>query len=122
MFLFADSRTACTWQSFVNNQSQMQSAFKAAMLKLSTLGQNRANMVDCSDVIPVPRPLPAGAGPHLPAGARMTDIEQACASAPFPSLTAQPGETLSPFHILTAYSLHSRTCHFNSSGVGFRVY
>lgn len=54
----------------------MQSVFKAAMLKLSTLGQNTREMVDCSDVIPVPKALPASAGPHLPPGIKMSDIQQ----------------------------------------------
>lgn len=47
------------------------------MLKLSVTGQNVRNMVDCSDVIPVPVALPAGAGPHLPAGASMANIQRA---------------------------------------------
>lgn len=90
----------------------MQSAFKAAMLKLSTLGQNLNNMVDCSDIIPVPKALPASAAPHFPAGVTQNDVEQAvrlpdfvvrvflahvciqCATAPFPTLTTQPGKHL----------------------------
>ncbi|RDB25101.1 Versatile peroxidase VPL1 [Hypsizygus marmoreus] len=87
--LARDSRTACEWQSFANNQAKMQSAFKAAMLKLSLLGQNQANMVDCSDVIPNPPSLKTSA--HLPAGENMNSIEQACATAAFPSITAEPG-------------------------------
>ena len=59
----------------VDNQSKLQSAFKAAMDKLATLGQNRAAMVDCSDVIPVPKPVVGKA--HLPAGQTQSDIEQA---------------------------------------------
>ena len=47
------------------------------MAKLAVLGQNPADLVDCSDVIPVPLPLPANAGPHLPAGQTQNDIEQA---------------------------------------------
>ncbi|KAJ7155167.1 putative versatile peroxidase [Mycena filopes] len=87
--LARDSRTACTWQSFVNNQSKMQTEFRAAMSKMALIGQNRAKMVDCSDVIPVPKPVVGKA--HLPAGKTMADIEQACASAAFPTLTADPG-------------------------------
>ncbi|KAF8160931.1 manganese peroxidase 3 [Crassisporium funariophilum] len=87
--LARDSRTACEWQSLANNQSKMQAAFKAAMLKLSLLGQNQAKMIDCSEVIPVPKPLTTK--PHLPAGFNMNQIEQACAQAPFPALTADPG-------------------------------
>jgi hypothetical protein len=87
--LARDSRTNCEWQSFANNQSKMQSAFKAAMLKMSLLGQNQARMIDCSDVIPVPASLKTSA--HLPAGKTKNDIEQACATASFPALTAEPG-------------------------------
>ena len=47
------------------------------MAKLAVLGQNTAKLTDCSDVIPVPAPLPANAGPHLPAGQNQKDIEQA---------------------------------------------
>nr|BAA33449.1 manganese peroxidase [Pleurotus ostreatus] len=87
--LARDSRTACEWQSFVNNQAKLQSAFKAAMDKLATLGQDRSKLIDCSDVIPVPKPLQSKA--HFPAGLTMNNIEQACASTPFPALTADPG-------------------------------
>jgi hypothetical protein len=57
------------------SQTKMQNDFKAAMLKMSIIGQNRANMVDCSDVIPQPPPL--NNKPHLPAGLSMGNIEQA---------------------------------------------
>lgn len=87
--LARDSRTNCEWQSFANNQSKMQSAFKAAMLKMSLLGQNQASMIDCSEVIPVPACLKTSA--HLPAGKTKNDIEQACATSSFPALTADPG-------------------------------
>jgi hypothetical protein len=59
----------------------MNIAFKAAMSKLAVLGQDTSKMVDCSDVIPVPAPLPAGAGPHLPPGMTMKDIEAAVSVA-----------------------------------------
>ncbi len=51
----------------------MRSAFTAAMAKLSVLGQNTRNLVDCSDVIPVPKPFTGSA--HLPAGSTLQDIE-----------------------------------------------
>ncbi|KAK0190116.1 manganese peroxidase 1 precursor [Armillaria mellea] len=92
--LARDSRTSCLWQSFANNQALMQSQFASAMIKLSTLGQDLTQMVDCSEVIP--EPLAASVhGAHLPAGLNMNDIEQACATAPFPSLTADPGAVTS---------------------------
>ncbi|KAJ6542959.1 manganese peroxidase 3 [Mycena capillaripes] len=82
-------RTSCIWQSFANNQAKMQTEFRAAMAKLAVIGQNTAKMVDCSDVIPIPKPVTGKA--HLPAGKSMADIEQACATAAFPTLTADPG-------------------------------
>ncbi|KAJ7202063.1 manganese peroxidase 3 [Mycena pura] len=87
--LARDSRTACAWQSFAANQAKMQTEFRAAMSKMAIIGHSRSSMVDCSDVIPVPKPVVGK--PHLPAGKSMADIEQACATAPFPSLTADPG-------------------------------
>jgi len=88
--LARDSRTACTWQSFINNQALMTSSFKAAMQKLALVGQNAANMIDCSEA--VPKPLPAVNKPAtFPAGKSIADVEQACASTPFPTLATDPG-------------------------------
>jgi len=57
-FLLArDPRTACTWQSFINNPKEMSSAFAKAMLKLSVVGQDRAKLIDCSEAVPVPSPV-----------------------------------------------------------------
>ncbi len=61
---------------FTDNPALMRSEFKSAMLKLSTLGQDLTQMVDCSEVIPQPR-APSAHGPHLPAGQNNHDIEQA---------------------------------------------
>ncbi|KAJ7175027.1 putative versatile peroxidase [Mycena crocata] len=91
--LARDSRTACIWQSFATNQAKMQREFAAAMAKMALIGHSASKMVDCSDVIPVPKPLVGK--PHLPAGKTMKDIEQACASAAFPTLTADPGSQTS---------------------------
>ncbi|KAG6901056.1 Versatile peroxidase vpl1, partial [Termitomyces sp. Mi166 len=88
-----DSRTSCDWQSLAKDQKKMQSEFAAAFLKMSLLGQNQAKMVDCSEVLPIPLKLKPN--PHLPAGKSMDDIEQACTTASFPSLTAQPGPATS---------------------------
>jgi len=89
--LARDSSTACIWQSFAGNQGGIQSAFAKAFNKLAILGHSAASLTDCSDVIPAAPPLPAGSGPHLPAGQNQGDIEQACATSPFPTFTAQPG-------------------------------
>ncbi|KAI0743578.1 Mn peroxidase MNP3 [Daedaleopsis nitida] len=87
--LARDSRTACEWQSFVNNQAKLQSAFKAAFAKMTVLGHDVNQLIDCSDVVQTP-PAPAS-NAHLPAGLTHNDIEQACASTPFPTLPTDPG-------------------------------
>ncbi|KAJ7291753.1 heme peroxidase [Mycena rebaudengoi] len=84
-----DPRMACEWQSFISNHNLMTSKFRAAMSKMATLGQIRLLLTDCSDVIPLPKPLTTK--PFLPAGKTLKDIEAACKATPFPVLTAQPG-------------------------------
>ncbi|KIJ47125.1 class II peroxidase [Sphaerobolus stellatus SS14] len=92
-----DSRTACTWQGFVNQQEKMASAFQAAMAKLAVVGQDVSSLIDCSEVVPIPVPS-SGKPATFPATKTIADIEQACANAPFPSLASDPGtiETLIP--------------------------
>ena len=51
----------------------MRDSFTAAMAKLSVLGQKTSHLIDCSDVIPVPKPFTGKA--HLPAGYTLQDIE-----------------------------------------------
>jgi hypothetical protein len=73
-----DSRTACFWQSNVNNQAHMASTFQSAMAKMAVLGQDTSKMVDCSDVIPIPKALVgAQAQAMFPAGLNKADVEQA---------------------------------------------
>ncbi|KAJ6551134.1 manganese peroxidase 3 [Mycena capillaripes] len=91
--LARDSRTACAWQELAVGQANLQAKFRAAMSKMAIIGHNRADLVDCSDVIPVPKAVVGT--PHLPAGKTMDDIEQACTTAPFPTLTADPGPATS---------------------------
>ncbi|VDB94209.1 unnamed protein product [Peniophora sp. CBMAI 1063] len=92
--LFArDSRTNCFWQANANQQTHMTSTFAAAMAKLVVLGQNVNSLVDCSDVIPTPPPFTAQA--TFPAGLSNKDIEQACATAAFPTLKTDPGPATS---------------------------
>ena len=75
--------------SGTDDQPKLQARFAAAMSKMATLGQDRSKMVDCSDVLPVPKPLTKG--PHFPAGLTIANVEQACAETPFPVLTTDPG-------------------------------
>jgi len=81
--------TDCIWQSFVNNQEQMQTQFADAFFKMSLLGQNEADLIDCSSVIPKP-PTFTGAA-FFPPSLTHSDVEQACATAAFPNLPTLPG-------------------------------
>ncbi|GJE86712.1 manganese peroxidase isoform 4 [Phanerochaete sordida] len=95
--LARDPRTACFWQAFVNEQELMAASFRAGMAKLAVLGHNRNSLIDCSDVVPQPKPavnkpatFPASTGPK--------DLELSCNILPFPTLSTDPGaqETLIP--------------------------
>ncbi|PPQ96867.1 hypothetical protein CVT26_006054 [Gymnopilus dilepis] len=90
--LARDSATDCIWQSFVNNQSKMQTEFGAALFKMSLLGQNSASLIDCSDVIP--QPLSFTGSATFPPTLSHADVEQACATSSFPNLPTQPGPPL----------------------------
>jgi hypothetical protein len=70
-----DARTACLWQANINNQAHMASQFQAAMAKMSVLGHNVNDLIDCSDVIPIPKPLTAPI--TFPAGFSRADVQQA---------------------------------------------
>ncbi|KIJ34465.1 class II peroxidase [Sphaerobolus stellatus SS14] len=87
-----DPRTACTWQSFINNQELMQNAFVVAVDKMSRIGlKNPQNLVDCSVV--VPQPVAKVTKPATyPATKSFKDIQQACPKR-FPSLASDPGAT-----------------------------
>jgi manganese peroxidase len=127
--LARDQRTACLWQANVSkltretvitfiylriildNQAHMASSFAAAMAKLAVLGQDVNKMVDCSDVIPVPKPFTGKI--EFPAGLHKQDIDQAvccctqnpkcfeltclkqCRATPFPTLPTAPGPVTS---------------------------
>ncbi|KAI0794167.1 Mn peroxidase MNP3 [Fomes fomentarius] len=91
--LARDARTACEWQSFVNNQAKLQSAFKAAFRKMTLLGHDESQLIDCSDVVPQP-PAPASDA-HFPAGLSNTDVQQACDATPFPTLPTDAGPVTS---------------------------
>jgi len=92
-FLLArDSRTACTWQSFVNEQEAMSNAFAAAFNKLAINGQDIDTLIDCSDVLPPATPA-VNTPATFPATKSAADLEIACDAATFPSLTVDPGAT-----------------------------
>lgn len=56
----------------------MSKDFRDAMAKLAVLGQDTGNMIDCSEVIPEPKLLPA-ANTHsvFPPGLTNADVDQA---------------------------------------------
>ncbi|KIP10306.1 fungal class II heme-containing peroxidase [Phlebiopsis gigantea 11061_1 CR5-6] len=95
--LARDSRTACFWQGFVNEQEFMASSFKAAMSKMAILGHSRSDLIDCSDVVPAPKSA-VNAPASFPATTGPDDLELTCTSSQFPSLTIDVGatETLIP--------------------------
>ncbi|EIN05778.1 substrate-free manganese peroxidase [Punctularia strigosozonata HHB-11173 SS5] len=95
--LARDSRTACFWQGFVNQQEFMAASFKAAMAKLAVLGHNRNSLIDCSDVVPAPSTA-AVKPASFPATKGPADLEIACTARAFPTLTSDRGatETLIP--------------------------
>jgi len=70
---FVDPRTACYWQRNIEDEDYMVSSFKTQMAKLAVLGQDTTKLIDCSEVIPVPKPRKRKA--HLPPGTSLDDIE-----------------------------------------------
>ncbi|KAI0347203.1 short manganese peroxidase [Trametopsis cervina] len=92
--LARDPRTACEWQSFITNHASMISKFEKVMSKLAVLGHDPRELVDCSEVIPVPSTAKTTAA-VLPAGKTRADIQAACAATPFPTLSSAPGPATS---------------------------
>ncbi|KAJ7355304.1 manganese peroxidase [Mycena albidolilacea] len=92
-----DSRTACFWQGFVNEQELMAASFRAAMAKLAVLGHNRNNLIDCSAAVPPTVKTPVKPA-SFPATKSAKDLELTCHNLRFPSLTTNPGakESLIP--------------------------
>lgn len=68
----------------VDNQNLMMENFRNAMMKLSNVGQNTKKLVDCSDLIPEPKPV-ARRQATFPAGTNRFELQQSCPS-PFPVL------------------------------------
>jgi manganese peroxidase len=71
----------------------MAEEFGAAMVKLSLVGQNKANLIDCSDVIPAAKPFTGQ--PFFPPTLTHNDVEQGCATSAFPTLSTAPGPATS---------------------------
>ncbi|KAJ7642057.1 putative versatile peroxidase [Roridomyces roridus] len=121
--LFArDSLTNCLWQANVNNQNHMATTFRDAFAHMQLLGQDPTQMVDCSDVIPVPPPLAAAnARSVFPPGLTHSDIEQACASTAFPNLATAPGAALTVPNIVQS-PLTDGDCDDDGTGCDFATF
>jgi cytochrome c peroxidase len=87
-----DSRTACFWQDLATDHASMQNQFGDVLFQLSLLGQNEADLTDCSFVIPTPPSLEDVVA--FPPGQTLADIDQACTTNPFPNLPTLPGPPL----------------------------
>jgi len=89
-----DYRTACQWQTYINNQARLTADFGAAMYKVSMVGQNpyKSSMYDCSGAPPSPTP-PLGKATTYPGGYSEKDIQKSClfGLGPFPKLAADTG-------------------------------
>ncbi|EKM55986.1 uncharacterized protein PHACADRAFT_256980 [Phanerochaete carnosa HHB-10118-sp] len=115
--LARDERTACFWQSFVNQEDFMASSFKAAMSKLAILGHNREDLVDCSAVVPVPKPA-VNKPASFPAGTSPEDLQLTCTTEKFPTLTIDAGaqQTLIPH--CSDGNMTCNTVQFNGPAAG----
>ncbi|KAJ8469427.1 hypothetical protein ONZ51_g9000 [Trametes cubensis] len=93
-----DNRSACEWQSFINNQTKVHDMFQFVFHDLSILGQDIDTLVDCTEVVPVPKPFTGTT--HFPAGLTIKDVNHACAETPFPVLPTDPGPKTSVAPVL----------------------
>ena len=84
----------------------MLARFQGVMQKLSLLGFDQSTLTDCSDVIPVPTGTVAD--PFLPAGITTDDIQAACSSTPFPTVSVLGGESLGRFSRLILSDISSQ--------------
>lgn len=73
----------------------MVSRFEKVMAKMAVLGQNPRTLVDCSEVIPVPKKATSNTG-FIPSGKTLRDIEASCKTKPFPKLPVVSGESTDP--------------------------
>ena len=67
----------------------MMARFEAMMLKMSLLSFDQGTLTNCSDVIPVPTGMVQD--PFVPAGLTLDDLQPACSSSAFPTVTTVAG-------------------------------
>ena len=63
--------------------------FEVTMLKMSLLGFDQSTLTDCSDVIPTATGTVQD--PFIPAGLTVDDLQPACSSSAFPTVTTVAG-------------------------------
>jgi len=59
-------QTACPWKGLCNKQDKVTQKIRSVMVKLAILGQNEADLVDCSEFMPIPPPLASHSASVLP--------------------------------------------------------
>jgi len=99
--LFArDSRTACFWQQFVGNHDVFINQFEQVMFRMGIVGQNEADLIDCSDTIPSSSAPLVTPEAFFPPGFTMEDVQVSCDDGEaFPSLTSISGPQVSTLPI-----------------------
>ena len=75
--LARDPRSACEWQALTNDQAKLQGQFAGVFDRLAVVGVDANTLIDRSDIIPQPLPLPITSLPHFLAGKTHADVEQA---------------------------------------------
>jgi len=95
-----DSRTSCEWQAQALNQTLMAQNFAAGINKLALLGQNSANLLDCTEVIANAPPATQKQA-FFPAGQTHSNIEQGCASQLFPTTLITKTGAFTPIPLVT---------------------
>ena len=63
-----------------DNPSKLTSDFQFIFTALTVLGQDQNSMIDCSEVIPAPKPFTGSQFSFFPAGTSSEDVEQAVSS------------------------------------------
>jgi len=93
-----DSRTACFWQQFVGNHDVLINQFQEQMFRVSVVGQNTDELIDCSEVIPAQAAPLLTPEAFFPPTFSLDDIEISCDDGElFPSLPSMPG----PLQVVT---------------------
>ncbi|KAJ7097421.1 Mn peroxidase MNP4 [Mycena epipterygia] len=90
-----DSETSCIWQSFAGNLPAVQPAFASAFNKLSIIGHNPADLIDCSDTQNDIEQAVSTMGCNCNSLTVMISFTVRHRTAPFPTFAAQPGPATS---------------------------